>query len=100
MAPLWEEMQLYETSDSRYMGACHGNLQADNGWFWKDENGDLDCGIFDWMNFMRMPFASGWGGCLGGASADLLYEHTKGLCDCFASEFERYGGPKIEGHEL
>lgn len=100
IAPFWEDMQTYAQNSSDFQGMIHVNLQADNAWFWKDEHGDLDSGLFDLMGMGRGSLISCWMGCLGGAESDLLCEHIEGLCKCFADEFHRYGGPKVDWQEV
>lgn len=48
IAPYFEDIRLFLSNSSDFLGAMHMNLQADNAYLWKDEEGDLDAGIFDW----------------------------------------------------
>lgn len=48
MAPYFEDIRQFLSNSSDFLGAMHMNLQADNAYLWKDEEGDLDAGIFDW----------------------------------------------------
>merc|ERR1712062_160626 len=92
MAPYWEDMSTYQESSGYFIGLTHANLQADNAWFWTDEHGDLDCGVFDLMNLSRGPIPARVMGCLSGAEADLMDEHVEKFFQVYCSEFERYGG--------
>lgn len=57
MAPYFLDMSgYYQTNDSNFVSAMHVNLQADNAYFWRDEYGDMDCGVLDWGGFQRSPF--------------------------------------------
>jgi len=51
-------------------------------------------------NFTRAPFASIFMGCLSGAEPDVLTEHIAGLLRCFADEYEREGGPRLDADHL
>ena len=46
---------LYAALFGQVLGSRHAcePLQA---WFWHDEMGDLDIGVFDWCGFQRAPF--------------------------------------------
>eukprot|EP00405_Crypthecodinium_cohnii_P034244 CAMPEP_0206531832 /NCGR_PEP_ID=MMETSP0325_2-20121206/3995_1 /ASSEMBLY_ACC=CAM_ASM_000347 /TAXON_ID=2866 /ORGANISM="Crypthecodinium cohnii, Strain Seligo" /LENGTH=635 /DNA_ID=CAMNT_0054028141 /DNA_START=33 /DNA_END=1941 /DNA_ORIENTATION=- len=100
MAPHFDDMKAFAGSTSDWLGASHMNLQADNAYFWRDEHGDLDCGIFDWCGFSRCPFVTTFLGCLAGAEADILDAHEEGLMKTFCDEYARYGGPKLDYKEM
>mmetsp|Transcript_722 Transcript_722/g.1935 ORF Transcript_722/g.1935 Transcript_722/m.1935 type:complete len:620 (-) Transcript_722:19-1878(-) len=100
MAPHFEDIRMFASSSSDWVAAMHMNLQADNAYFWHDEHGDLDVGVFDWCGFNRTPFVTNFMGCLSGADADLLDAHEEGLMKIFCDEYERYGGPHLEVSDL
>lgn len=96
MAPYFNDMStFFQMSNSDYVAANHANLQADNAWFWRDEYGDLACGVLDWGGFSRGPFAVRFIGCVSGADADMLIEHMEGICSVFVDEYARCGGPQV-----
>mmetsp|Transcript_84336 Transcript_84336/g.187322 ORF Transcript_84336/g.187322 Transcript_84336/m.187322 type:complete len:599 (-) Transcript_84336:18-1814(-) len=99
-APFFDDLKLFLGSDSDYVAAMHANLQADNAYFWPDEHGDLDIGVFDWCAFGRVPFILLFMGCLSGAEAAMLDEHEAGLMQMFCDEYKRYGGPHINVEDL
>jgi len=100
MAPHFQDFQAFFASSSDYVAAMHLNLQADNAYFWRDDHGDLDCGVLDWCGFNRVPFVANFMGCLSGADSDLLDAHEESLMRCFADEYARYGGPHLDLSEL
>ncbi|CAE7694574.1 FNTB [Symbiodinium sp. CCMP2592] len=100
IAPYFDDIRSYMSNSSDWTAAMHMNLQADNAWFWHDEMGDLDIGVFDWCGFQRAPFVMNFMGCLSGADADLLDAHEEGLMKMFCAEYERYGGPHLEPSEM
>ena len=83
-----------------YIAAMHANLQADNAFFWRDEYGQLDCGVLDWGGFSRMPFCVNFLGCLSGADPEVLLAHEEGILRCFRDEYHRCGGPLLPLEEL
>merc|ERR1712129_558519 len=95
-----QDVNLFVSNTSDWVAATHMNLQADNAWFWSDEHGNLDCGVFDWCGFNRNPFVATFLGCLSGATADFLDEHEEGLMRIFCDEYERYGGPHLDWQDL
>lgn len=100
-APHFKDVsEAYTVSSSDWIAAAHMNLQPDNAYFWQDEHGDLDGGVFDWCGFARGPFVTSFFGCLMGADADILDAHEEGLMKLFCDEYERYGGPHLEWTEL
>jgi hypothetical protein len=100
MSPYFDDIHLYISNSSDWVAAMHMNLQADNAYFWKDEHGDLDVGVFDWCGFGRSPFVRNFFGCLSGADADVLDAHEEGIMRMFCDEYARYGGPKLELDEM
>jgi len=101
MSPYFGDMSgTYQSNNSDYIAANHANLQADNAWFWRDEYGDLSCGVLDWGGFMRSPIVARFAGCLSGASCDTLMEYIEDICQCYADEYLRCGGPKVSAKEM
>merc|ERR1711972_889329 len=101
MFPFFQSMSHhYQSNDPDYYAAMHQNLQADNAFFWRDEYGDLACGVLDWGGFARLPFCMSFLGCLSGADPELLLAHEEGIIRCFRDEYHRCGGPYLEVEEL
>lgn len=98
--PQKDAIDLFLSSSSDYTGAAHLNLQADNAFFWCDDKGDMDCGVFDWCGFSRSPFIGNFMGCLSGADVDFLDAHEEGLMKMFCDECKRYGGPDLDWKEV
>jgi len=101
MCPYFGDMGgSYQNANSDYIAANHANLQADNAWFWRDEYGDLSCGMLDWGGLARAPFAMRFTGCLSGAPAEILLAHIEGICQAYVDEYHRCGGPKVSAEEV
>ena len=90
----------YAANDARFVGLTHTNLQLDNAYFWRDANGDLDCGLLDWYSCSRAAYAQVWLGCLSGAEGHVLAAHDLDIFASFAAEHEKFGGPKIDPEDL
>lgn len=80
----------------QYVAFTHQNLNVDNAFFWRDEKGDLDAGIFDWGNqkalglghiFYWWVYVSEW---------EMLEEHFHNIMDFFLAVLESHGGPKLD----
>jgi len=100
-APYFEDIKAYVGNTSDFQGVQHGNLQSDNAYFWRDENGELDCGVFDFGGLGRGPsYVGNFMGCLSGADAPLLLENEESFMKTFAETFHRYGGPQVDVEEL
>eukprot|EP00415_Alexandrium_ostenfeldii_P003306 UN3306 len=51
------ELNYWKFQDLDYVALGHMNLNVDNAYFWRDDSGKLDCGVFDWGNMGQ--------GCMG-----------------------------------
>merc|ERR1711981_773950 len=100
MSPYFGDMSnFYQSNNSDFMALNHVNYQADNAWFWRDEYGDLSCGVLDMGGFSRAPFASRFAGCVTGADADVLIANLEGMVQCYVDEYRRCGGPTVQMKE-
>lgn len=79
---------------------CHWNAHVDNAWFWRNAEGELECGLMDWGNVSQMNIAMALWGCLSAAEPEIWNDHLDDLLDLFAAEFSRSGGPTLDTQEL
>lgn len=101
VAPYFSDLtNFYQVNNSNYMAAVHVNLQPDNAFFWRDEYGDLACGVIDFGGFSRMPIIPSFMGVLVGAEADLMLAHEEGIIRSFVDEYQRCGGPALDFEEV
>lgn len=42
------ECQYFFHHNDDYVALTHGNMNVDNAYFWRDEKGEMDLGVFDW----------------------------------------------------
>jgi len=87
-----EELFAYTCIFPDMIAMQHANLQSDNGFFWLNAKGQMDCGLIDWGGAAPKQFAMVLGGCLTSAEGDVLDEHEEGLLRCFVEEYHRECG--------
>jgi hypothetical protein len=75
---------------------CHWNANIDNAWYWRDERGDLACGLMDWGNVGQMNMVTALSSCLTFAEPDFLIEHVDHLLARFSEVFEEEGGGPLD----
>lgn len=79
---------------------CHWNAHIDNAWFWRDEEGKLQCGLIDWGRVRQLNLAYALWGCLSAATVELWEQHLDEFLALFLRELHAQGGPHIETSEL
>jgi hypothetical protein len=94
------EVNYWKYSDYDYVALGHMNLNVDNAYFWRDEAGKLDCGVFDWGNMGT--------GCMGHKLWWWMYcrefdpwkrnmaSDLKTYCDSYTAS----GGPSLDKKKL
>jgi len=87
-------------SNSDLIALCHWNAHIDNAWFWRDDSGELQCGLIDWGRVRQMNVAYALWGCLSGASLDIWERHLPSLLELFVRELHQHGGPRLDVQEL
>jgi len=101
VAPYFTDIsRLYIANKPEYVAAMHVNLQVDNAYFWRDEYGELDCGVLDWGMFQRSPFCMNFLGCLSGADPEVMLAHEGEIIKSFVDEYYRCGGPKLDADDV
>lgn len=85
---------------SALIALCHWNANVDNGWYWRNAQGELECGLLDWGNVSQMNVAMALWGCLSAAETDLWDQHLDTLLQLFILEFSRCGGHELDRDEL
>lgn len=94
------ETRAFMTANPDLIALCHWNANIDNAWFWRDDLGELHCGLMDWGHAGQMNLAFSLWGCLSGASLDVWDHHLDELIDLFIAEFAAHGGPAIAHDEM
>jgi len=94
-----KELDYFRAHLPDYLSLGHANLNADNAFFWRDDSGTLDCGVFDFGGFgMRSVGQTIWW-TFNCADFDQFKEHLPDYMDAFINLYHENGGPKI-GKEL
>jgi len=88
------EIRYWKNIDTNYYSMVHQNLNVDNAYFWKDENGKLDCGVLDFGGFGRNCIGHAVWWVLMAADFDII-KRLPGLMHMLASTYAEYGGPKV-----
>lgn len=83
-------------ADPDLIALCHWNANVDNAWFWRDEDGALQCGLMDWGRVGQMNVALALWGALSAAEPDMLDAHLDDLLALFAAEHRAQGGPALD----
>lgn len=86
--------------NDRYRALSHWNANIDNGWFWRDAAGTLQCGLLDWGNSRVMNIGVALGGSLMAAEADFLVASLDTLVSCYIEAFIAECGETLDPAEL
>ncbi len=87
-------------ADPDFVALCHWNANVDNAWFWRGEDGALQCGLMDWGRVGQMNVALALWGAFSAAEPAMLEEHLDGLLALFVAEYRAQGGPAVEVSDL
>ena len=79
---------------------CHWNMNLDNAWFWRGEDGTLRAGLLDWGSVGQMNVAQAFFGMTCAAEPDFLIAHRRDLIELFVAEYSASGGPAINADEM
>ncbi len=79
---------------------CHWNAHVDNAWFWRNDAGEVECGLMDWGNVSQMNVAMALWGCLSAAELEIWNDHLNELMTLFVTEYSACGGPTLDVAEL
>lgn len=83
-------------SNSGMIALCHWNAHIDNAWFWRSEDGELECGLLDWGNVGQMNLAMSIWGCLSAAELDLWDHDLDDLITEFTREYHDVCGKHLD----
>eukprot|EP00747_Dinoflagellata_sp_TGD_P182272 gnl/TRDRNA2_/TRDRNA2_36459_c0_seq1.p1 gnl/TRDRNA2_/TRDRNA2_36459_c0~~gnl/TRDRNA2_/TRDRNA2_36459_c0_seq1.p1 ORF type:complete len:593 (+),score=127.09 gnl/TRDRNA2_/TRDRNA2_36459_c0_seq1:75-1853(+) len=94
------EIQFWVHRKPEYIVWSHGNLNVDNVFFWRNEDGTLDVGLLDWggAGISSIGWKLWWW--LYSAEFDFLNEKIDQLMEFFIDEYKSSGGPQLEADEL
>ncbi|CAN7633971.1 hypothetical protein LJR225_004895 [Phenylobacterium sp. LjRoot225] len=93
-------IQAYLRGNPDLVALCHWNAHIDNAWFWRDAQGELQCGLMDWGRVNQITLGAALWGCLSAAHHDVWKHHLDALLALFVREYHEYGGPLVAVEEL
>lgn len=79
-----------------YSAIHHINMNADNSWFWRDENKKLHVGALDWGGLSRDNIARKLWWSYYGGELHMLENHLDTLLQLFIDTYAQEGGPKLD----
>jgi len=94
------EMNFWMHLNPDFTSLGHLNLNVDNAYFWRDEEGKLDCGVFDWGGLGLKSAGSQlwwWYYCM-----DYLdfQKNIKGLLEAYAATYKEHSGLDLDKEDL
>ena len=95
-----QAIEAFLNAPSDFVALSHWNANTDNAWFWTGDDGEIDCGLFDWGNARVMNLGVALAGMFYGAEPDFLITHLDALIGAFTAEFERASGRALDPGEL
>jgi len=95
-----DAIKRYLHAQSDFIALCHWNANSDNAWYWRDEAGELQCGLLDWGSVGQMHVAMTLWGCLSSAEQWLWQDHLDELLSLFVDEYHAAGSPALDLAEL
>mmetsp|Transcript_59363 Transcript_59363/g.133752 ORF Transcript_59363/g.133752 Transcript_59363/m.133752 type:complete len:667 (-) Transcript_59363:79-2079(-) len=90
------EVEYYKCSTWEYVAVGHNNLNIDNAYFWRDAEGNLDCGIIDWGGFGQSCLGHKIYWCLNCSDFENIKENLDDFVDVFVEAYSRCGGPSLD----
>mmetsp|Transcript_46658 Transcript_46658/g.137858 ORF Transcript_46658/g.137858 Transcript_46658/m.137858 type:complete len:614 (+) Transcript_46658:87-1928(+) len=96
MAAYSAELNFWKNSNPDYVALTHQNLNVDNAYFWRNAEGQLELGVFDWGNLG----ASGvghkmwwWVYC---SDFEVFQANLDRWIEAFAAAYKEAGGPAVD----
>jgi hypothetical protein len=94
------ETAYWRHSDQDYISLTHNNLNVDNAFFWRNEEGEMELGVLDWGSTGQrsLGFKMWWW--LYCSDFDVLTEKMDDYLQCFVDTYAEYGGPVLDKAKL
>lgn len=90
------EIEYWKHCDPKYVAVGHMNLNSDNAYFWRDEDGKLDCGVFDWGGFGKSSLGHKVWWCFNCADFDHFHDNLDAYIDAFIETYAAEGGFELD----
>lgn len=90
------EISYWKHKDPDYVALTHQNMNVDNAYFWRDADGNLECGVFDWgaMGSNSLGHKLWWW--LYCMDFEPFKAHLPKLLEVFSSSYQEFGGPALD----
>jgi hypothetical protein len=95
-----QTIKRFLNADRDFIALCHYNANIDNAWFWRNQTGELQCGLLDWGRVRQMNVANSLCRSLCAADLGTWNEHLDELLLLFVEELRAQGGPCLEVEDL
>lgn len=94
------ESQYFFHHDDDYVSLAHSNMNVDNAYFWRNDKGELELGVFDWggMGCRSLGFKLSWW--LYCMDFEVLDANFDKFLDCHIESYQSAGGPKLDKEAL
>uniref|UniRef100_A0A7S1S643 CHK kinase-like domain-containing protein n=1 Tax=Alexandrium catenella TaxID=2925 RepID=A0A7S1S643_ALECA len=90
------EIDFWKNNNPDYVALGHQNLNIDNAYFWRDSDGQLDCGIYDWGGFGSSSLGHKIYWMFNCSDFDQFRENLDHYLDTFISMYRESGGPQLD----
>jgi len=94
------EIKLYNSLVPSFISLSHGNLAADNAWYWRDTEGKLQCGLLDFGGACTMNITNAFQMSWLMAEPAMLKERWQDLLGAFAEGVQQSGGPEDLNYDM
>jgi len=94
------ELNYWMHMNTDYTSLGHMNLNVDNAYFWRDDEGKLDCGVFDWGGLSVASCGSKlwwWYYCMDYAN---FKDNIKEYLECYIDTYKEHCGLQLDKDEL
>mmetsp|Transcript_65165 Transcript_65165/g.143932 ORF Transcript_65165/g.143932 Transcript_65165/m.143932 type:complete len:1175 (+) Transcript_65165:132-3656(+) len=94
------EINYWRHIDPNYVAMGHGNLNVDNVWFWRKEDGELDVGVFDFGGFGSGPVGHRMWWCIYAEDFPCVKANLEDYIDVFIKTLQAHGGPRLDANRI
>jgi len=90
------ELNFWKNNNPDYVALTHQNLNVDNAYFWRDADGKLDLGVFDWggMGASSLGHKMWWW--VYCTDFPVFQANLPKYIDCFVASYKEAGGPELD----
>lgn len=95
-----EELNSWKHADSNYVAFTHQNMNVDNAYFWRNDEGGLELGVFDWggMGSFCVGHKLWWW--LYCSDYAVFKNNLSLFIETFMTAYAEYGGPVLDPDTL